>query len=828
MASADVIKSCFDSIRQISDDIKDAVVYLDAGCTEAFQFLGAYPLLLELNARAVCSLQNISSLHTVDWKSNFSDAKKVVVITSRLLSDSHRYILRCLSTHTSVLHCTVFTSISEIAHSAYIHSPLGPDAYGEYESLLIQDYEEIVRKYKRKEHDSSQVGEIGHSEEGKITLENEGWSRHSLGEEDISQSFSTPSGRNPGEVTLLYSKEQNLPKLFVSVHHFPMVLCPLSPKMFVLPSEGTVAEAALSNEHEDSLSPGLPSISNGSPLDSEDTPPGAIFTAHFLYHLAAKMDLKLEIYSLGDLSKTIGKMLMDMSSLYDVGRRKRSAGLLIIDRTLDLITTCCHGDSLVDRIFASLPRRERKTPPSQVNQGKPGPPGSFSLQRSPLDFQIPLTQYLVKDEQTSLEEAFGAFLRGWNPNKSDPQDFEVLLTGSIVSSEHYQGEHYSEALVYSRTKDGTLLIRKWLDEILRREKLSITLKTRPRLATPAELSSMVRALTREQSSLMRNKGIIQHAAASNLALSEPHSSHWDAFMGAEKILRVSATSEMSQNLSAQIRDLVSRSVLESSRGLLSFRDALLLAITGYLLAGENFPSSGSGGPFSWDEEHLLKEAIIDAILEDPGAANLKFLHGMETELEENLNKKKQEVVPDEDSADQLKDDYFDDDGEWGWGDEDTKGENTEKVYGDMQLKLELQDRVDNLFKFFHKLCGLKKSQMGSISDDPSENKGLLYKLLTMVLGKHDVPGLEYHSSAVGRLFKSGFGRFGLGQAKPSLGDQNVILVFIVGGINGHEVVEAQEALLESGRDDVELIFGGTTLLTPDNMIDLLLGSSSYF
>ncbi|KAI7747735.1 hypothetical protein M8C21_024751 [Ambrosia artemisiifolia] len=32
------------------------------------------------------------------------------------------------------------------------------------------------------------------------------------------------------------------------------------------------------------------------------------------------------------------------------------------------------------------------------------------------------------------------------------------------------------------------------------------------------------------------------------------------------------------------------------------------------------------------------------------------------------------------------------------------------------------------------------------------------------------------SSTVGRLFKGGFGRFSLGQAKPSLSDQNVLLV----------------------------------------------------
>lgn len=42
-----------------------------------------------------------------------------------------------------------------------------------------------------------------------------------------------------------------------------------------------------------------------------------------------------------------------------------------------------------------------------------------------------------------------------------------------------------------------------------------------------------------------------------------------------------------------------------------------------------------------------------------------------------------------------------------------------------------------------------------------------------------------------------------------------------------KVREAQEALSESGRPDIELVLGGTTLLSPDDMLDLLLGDSSY-
>ncbi|KAI6675618.1 hypothetical protein NL676_003524 [Syzygium grande] len=99
----------------------------------------------------------------------------------------------------------------------------------------------------------------------------------------------------------------------------------LTGRAFVLPSEGSVAEACLQHGHEYSISQGLPPLSQGVPLDGDDIPPVAILTVRFIYHLAAEMDLKLEIFSLGDLSKSVGKVLTDMSSLYDVGHRWTTA-----------------------------------------------------------------------------------------------------------------------------------------------------------------------------------------------------------------------------------------------------------------------------------------------------------------------------------------------------------------------------------------------------------------------------------------------------------------------------------------------------------------------
>ncbi|KAJ8644192.1 hypothetical protein MRB53_005940 [Persea americana] len=483
-------------------------------------------------------------------------------------------------------------------------------------------------------------------------------------------------------------------------------------------------------------------------------------------------------------------MLTDMSSLYDVGRRnKRSAGLLLVDRTLDLMTPCCHGDSLVDRMLSSLTRRERTTP---APHGK-----GFQIQRRqtaahilrPLvDVQIPLGRILSEEKPTigvaQLLKNIEAFATGWNSSDSgfqvtdsnSVQSVSGLMSGSFVAIENYHGAHYLEAILDRKTKEATLLIRKWLQDTLRGEKMTVNMRIRPGFATPLELRSMAQMLASDQMSLIRNRGIIQLAAAAEITLSEPHSSRWDAFVSAERVLSLSA-GDTSQSLSGQIRDLIHKSVLvgANQQSLLSFQDALILAITGYILAGENFATSGSGGPFSWEEEHSLKEAIVDAILENPTAANFQFLHGLEEELEANLKKDKS-AKPNKVSSAQSKIDDFDD--QWGgWDDEETNHDN-EQVYSDMQLS------------------------------DAYTSRGLLYKLLTMALANYDIPGLEYHSSGVGRFLKSGLGRFGLGQAKPKLGDQSVLLVFFVGGINGREVHEAWEAVSESRRPDVELILGG--------------------
>lgn len=170
-----------------------------------------------------------------------------------------------------------------MAHSAYPDSPLGPDAYHEYESLLNQDYEELVKK-RETDHVS---GNSGPNEN--TASEDEGWSELTSIDDDISR-FDGISSPKPSREDYFSGYSEDIGhKLAVSVHHFPLILCPFSPRVFVLPSEGCVAEASLSAEHENSISSGLPPLSTGKLADAEDVSPGASLTAQFLYHLALKV-----------------------------------------------------------------------------------------------------------------------------------------------------------------------------------------------------------------------------------------------------------------------------------------------------------------------------------------------------------------------------------------------------------------------------------------------------------------------------------------------------------------------------------------------------------
>ncbi|KAL0711196.1 hypothetical protein Bca4012_018174 [Brassica carinata] len=202
-----------------------------------------------------------------------------------------------------------------------------------------------------------------------------------------------------------------------------------------------------------------------------------------------------------------------------------------------------------------------------------------------------------KINDSGLHEGVEAFLQDECDNKYTTK-WDELLDVSLVAIECFRGTPYLEAMIDRRTKDGSVLVKKWLQEALRRENISVNVRSGPGYATKAELQNFKRRIINEK--------------------------------------------------------------------------------------------------------------------QDGLSGNLKCLNGLTEELESILNRLKSDDTKETPSGDQLDIDALDDD-PWGkWGDEEEQEDDdnckADKSYDDMQLKLDLRDRVDSLFRFLNKIIESKNKE----------------------------------------------------------------------------------------------------------------------
>lgn len=751
----DLVRECQRTLAQVADEVEGGLLYVDEGAGEALHYLGGLAFVLQLGVRSICSLENASPLDAaVAWQGG--KLQKVVILTARLLSDAHRYILRCLRCHPSVKKCTIYTSISQEGHSACFETPLGHNAFGEYRSLLQQDLQ---------------------------------------------------GGSGGDEYEII-------------VRHAPLLMCALTANLFVLPSGGAEAEAPLSDHKktDSSLGPGLPAIDTGVTFDVDDRiPSGAALLGYFLQQLTAQLDVKVDVFSLGPLAHLVGNLVTDLSSSIslDHGSQRKPAALLLVDRSLDLITPACHNDNFMDLVVYSLLRRPTVLPPSrpQVNGG-----GSQPVARPPMDFRVP-TGGKQNGEDRSAEFPLFPLMTGWDcktrreslsvQNDASEEDKAQVMGGSLAAPWNQLWLFTLDSMLDKSTKDATLMLRKWFHEALRHEKQPVPAKARLGAMTSAELTSLQTAMAAKPDMTLRHLDLLQVARAMEEVRSGEKRSKWEAVSSAEKILRLSVN-DGSQSIALQLSDMV-RQI--SNDGMLDLTDVLTLAIVGYALAGEASPKGFSNGPFSWEEERVLTDSLLEAILRGPTKLALP------SRLQRALKSHWEGPKGSKPVVEKQEDDW----GQW----EGVEDESEDGDYLEAHLKLEIRDWLQDLMSRLHCISRARVRLPAALrsSEEQVFSMGLLHKMFSLIFSKSDVPGLHHHISSVGRIFKSGLGRFGLGQAKPKLGDQKLIIVFVIGGICGSEIRDIKEAQMGlQGAEGVEVLIGGTTFLSPSDTRDLLLAS----
>ena len=119
----------------------------------------------------------------------------MVVALTQLLTDAHPALVRMAAAHPSVASITVLSAVSEIAHAELAESPLGTDAFAEYGAMLLEDASAARRE------------RMGANK----------------GERIIAGLFGGPAASDAAG-------------LHVEIKHFPVSMCPVDKRSFVLPS----------------------------------------------------------------------------------------------------------------------------------------------------------------------------------------------------------------------------------------------------------------------------------------------------------------------------------------------------------------------------------------------------------------------------------------------------------------------------------------------------------------------------------------------------------------------------------------------------------------
>jgi hypothetical protein len=136
--------------------------------------------------------------------------------------------------------------------------------------------------------------------------------------------------------------QENTGGLDIQVRFFPGLFCALAPGVFVLPSLAAVTQAQISDPSPEEgkggaaecLGRGLPAIGRSVGAD-EALPPGVPLLAHWLGEMLTQLGLKPELFSLGPTSRAVAKAMSELPTVEARG----SAGVVIVDRTLDLVSS---------------------------------------------------------------------------------------------------------------------------------------------------------------------------------------------------------------------------------------------------------------------------------------------------------------------------------------------------------------------------------------------------------------------------------------------------------------------------------------------------------
>ncbi|KAJ3191393.1 Sec1 domain-containing protein 2, partial [Irineochytrium annulatum] len=300
----------------------------------------------------------------------------------------------------------------------------------------------------------------------------------------------------------------------VSVDHMPLLYTTITGEMFTIPSS-TFMFPNINAISDYSKSQQVKSLEAPTSFDKS--------TRQLAFSLGALLEtfnLKEEIFVMGDLSKQLGRCIISQSMNAPRRKSENGVGLILIDRTLDLVAPTMHSDNLIDQMNRILT--------SDV-------PGS-------IDFNVE-ADLLLSDLPPG-----GANLAGLSlAHGSDPDSIDLMHVLTMLAQ-----------------REGLVVVRKRLVDLIAKE----APEGKPRVLGKVTLTQMEKLLgvfRGNEDVIMRHGSLLQCIAAAVQTMRDSQSSNWDDLVSIEKVIGLSLAETGDAASAIQpIRDMVLKAASSNS------------------------------------------------------------------------------------------------------------------------------------------------------------------------------------------------------------------------------------------------------------------------
>ncbi|OQR94004.1 hypothetical protein THRCLA_08281 [Thraustotheca clavata] len=505
-----------------------------------------------------------------------------------------------------------------------------------------------------------------------------------------------------------------------------------------------------------------------------------------------QLQVNEHIYAMGGTSLKVGHTLLhhlnELQGEYNMHDVKqwRSASLILIDRTLDLATPMSHQFSLLDRILQQLPRAT----------AAPSTPAHHISQVAPLNTASDDPRYQNNIGASSQWNGGLNICHGQNTQTSGA--FRNLISHSPVMALRELSTSLRAVAMDLIKRKATPTPEKGGSQQLRgRDVVQRWLKCIDNAYDPKET--------------WRNKELLQLGLTvlETMCRMEKEQQVWSHLSSIEKRYSQSRFQGAAEWVLPEVADLLSLVPEEPAIGLDA---ALQLVIFAFSIAG--------GFPIEDYTRSMVSAALCRAIIADNGSSEL-----LPPELKIMLSQVKiNHLVTRVESE-------LDDD-EWGW---DEVSPPPPKALAspvvNPAIELAVSEHVASMLPVLEECGQLFQEVAPEISNEYA--MGLIPQIVSQLINPNrpSMPQLQHITDASEQLtragidlLKSGLSVFGLsGQALKAAqsstphiaNDQEVCIVFVIGGIALHEVQAVAEVL--KSRPDLQIIIGSTTLATPHEL-----------